>query len=127
MGNGDVTDGASALAMRQHTRCDGIMIGRGALGNPYIFPEIKAAMAGQPYTPPTDAQRLDIAIRHIRGIVSHKGERAVVEMRKHIAYYVRGMRGASAFRVAATRAETAEDMIAMIEQFARSEGEWAQR
>lgn len=127
MGNGDVTDGASALAMRQHTHCDGIMIGRGALGNPYIFPEIKAAVAGQPYTPPTDAQRLDIAIKHIRGIVSHKGERAVVEMRKHIAYYVRGMRGASAFRVAATRAETADDMIAMIEQFARGEGEWACR
>lgn len=117
IGNGDVTDAASALALREQTHCDGIMIGRGALGYPFIFPEIKAAMAGLDYTPPTDAQRMEIAIRHIQGIVAHKGDRAVVEMRKHIAYYVRGMRGASAFRVAATRAETAEEMTDMILKF----------
>jgi len=117
IGNGDVVDVSSALAMKAHTNCDGIMIGRGALGNPHIFPAVKAALAGLPYTPPTDGERMDIAIRHIRGIVAHKGEHAVVEMRKHIAYYVRGMRGASAFRAAATRAATAEEMIDMIQRF----------
>ncbi len=117
IGNGDVTDAASALALRAQTHCDGIMIGRGALGYPFIFPEIKAAMAGLDYTPPTNAQRMEIAIQHIQGIVAHKGDRAVVEMRKHIAYYVRGMRGASAFRVAATQAETAEEMTDMILKF----------
>jgi len=117
IGNGDVVDAASALALKAHTGCDGIMIGRGALGNPHIFPEIKAAIAGTPFTPPTDAERMDIAIRHIEGIVAHKGPRAVVEMRKHIAYYVRGMRGASAFRSAATRASTAEEMVGMIRKF----------
>lgn len=117
IGNGDVTDAKSALALKAHTNCDGIMIGRGALGNPHIFPEIKAAIAGMPFTPPTEQERMAIAIRHIEGIVAHKGPRSVVEMRKHIAYYVRGMRGASAFRAAATRAETAEEMIGMIRRF----------
>lgn len=117
IGNGDVVDVKSALAMKSHTGCDGILIGRGALGNPFVFPEIKAALSGQPFTPPTDAQRMDIAIRHIEGIVAHKGPHAVVEMRKHIAYYVRGMRGASAFRAAATRAASAEEMISMIRRF----------
>jgi len=117
IGNGDVTDAASALALLARTRCDGIMIGRGALGNPFIFPEIKAALAGVTFTSPSDAERMDVAIRHIEGIVAHKGQHAVVEMRKHIAYYVRGMRGASAFRAAATRAATAEEMISMIRKF----------
>ena len=121
IGNGDVTDAASALRLKEHTNCDGIMIGRGALGNPFIFPEVKAALKGEEFVPPTDEQRMEVAISHIRGIVAHKGPRAVVEMRKHIAYYVRGMRGAAAFRTAATRAETAEEMIDMIQRFVGGE------
>lgn len=123
IGNGDIVDAPSALAMRARTGCDGIMIGRGALGFPFIFPEIKAALKGTPYAPPSNRQRLDLAIRHIQGIVAHKGPHAVVEMRKHIAYYVRGMKGASAFRANATRAETAEEMIDMIRRFADEAGE----
>ena len=93
------------------------MIARGALGNPYVFQEVKAAFAGVPYTPPSNAERLDLAIAHVRGLVAHKGPHGVIEMRKHIAYYVRGMKGASAFRTAATLAPTAEALIAMIEEY----------
>ena len=71
IGNGDVTDAASALRLKAHTGCDGIMIGRGALGNPFIFPEVKAALRGEEFVPPTDEQRMETAISHIRGIVAH--------------------------------------------------------
>ena len=117
IGNGDVTGGSSAIAMRDYTGCDGIMIARGALGNPYVFQEVKAAFAGVPYTPPSNAERLDLAIAHVRGLVDHKGPHGVIEMRKHIAYYVRGMKGASAFRTAATLAPTAEALIDLIEEY----------
>lgn len=117
IGNGDVTDGSSAIAMKARTGCDGVMIGRGALGSPYVFEEVKAAFAGVPYVPPSDAERLDLAISHIKGLVAHKGPRGVIEMRKHIAYYVRGMKGASVFRTAATLAPTPEALIEMIEEY----------
>ena len=120
IGNGDVTGGSSAIAMRDYTGCDGIMIARGALGNPYVFEEVRAAFAGVPYTPPSNAERLDLAIAHVRGLVAHKGPHGVIEMRKHIAYYVRGMKGASAFRTAATLAPTAEALIEMIEEYKSS-------
>ena len=120
IGNGDVTGGSSAIAMRDYTGCDGIMIARGALGNPYVFQEVKAAFAGVPYTPPSNAERLDLAIAHVRGLVAHKGPHGVIEMRKHIAYYVRGMKGASAFRTAATLAPTAEALIDLIEEYKNS-------
>ena len=94
IGNGDVFSGADALAMRAYTHCDGIMVARGAQGNPFIFQEIQAALAGRPYTPPTPAQRLDMALEHLRRAVEYKGERAYVEMRKHMAWYIRGIRGA---------------------------------
>ena len=88
IGNGDVTGGRSAIAMRDYTGCDGIMIARGALGNPYVFQEVKAAFAGVPYAPPSNAERLDLAIAHVKGLVAHKGPHGVIEMRKHIAYYL---------------------------------------
>lgn len=116
IGNGDVFSGADALAMRAHTGCDGIMIGRGAQGNPFIFREIKAALKGQPYTPPSERERLDMAMEHIRRAVAHKGARAVVEMRKHAAWYLRGVRGAAALRVLVNAASTPEEMLALLER-----------
>lgn len=117
IGNGDITGGADALRMLAHTRCHGVMIGRGALGNPFIFNEVKAALAGEEYTPPTDARRLDMALRHLDAVLADKGEHGAVEMRKHIAYYVRGMKGAAAFRAEATRAEDSSRLRALIEEY----------
>ena len=109
VGNGDVKDAESARAMRE-TGCDGIMIGRGALGNPWVFQEIRAALSGRTYTPPDWQERMETAVEHIRATVSHKGERGVLELRKHIVCYLAGVRGAAQFRTRLQAATSAEEM-----------------
>lgn len=115
IGNGDVFSGADALAIRAHTGCDGIMVGRGAQGNPFIFEEIKAALQGEPYQQPSEAQRLAMARLHLKRAVEHKGPRAVIEMRKHIAWYLKGIRGAAILRAKVNAATSLEEMLALLE------------
>lgn len=116
IGNGDVFSGADALALRAHTGCDGIMVARGAQGNPFIFQEIKAALNGMAYTPPSERERMNMAMEHLRRAVGHKGDRAVVEMRKHVAWYLKGVRGAAGLRAKVNAAATLEDMLALLER-----------
>jgi len=123
IGNGDICSGADAVRMLCYTRCDGVMVGRGAIGNPFIFREIKAALSGAPYAPPSTQERIDAAIEHITRLVSFKGDRALVEIRKHLPHYVRGMRGAAAFRVAANALSTPGELVALLQSYrARLEG-----
>ena len=98
IGNGDIFGGEDALAMKAHTGCDGIMIARGAEGNPFIFKEVKAALSGEAYEPPTAMERIDAALHHAERLVESRGDRAIIEMRKHVAWYLSGMRGAGALR-----------------------------
>ena len=119
IGNGDIFSGADALAMRAHTGCDGIMVARGAQGNPFIFQEIKAALAGQDWTPPGEPHRLDMALEHLRRAVAYKGPRAVVEMRKHMAWYLKGMRGAAGLRAQVNGASTLAELEALLGAFRR--------
>lgn len=116
IGNGDVFSGADALALRAHTGCDGIMVARGAQGNPFIFGEIKAALAGEAYTQPGEEQRLAMARLHLQRAVANKGQRAVIEMRKHVAWYLKGARGAAALRAKVNEAATLEEMLALLER-----------
>lgn len=120
VGNGDVFCGADALALLKHTGCDGVMVARGAQGNPFLFAEIKAALRGEPYEPPTNGERLETAMAHVRAHVKHKGERAVIEMRKHVAWYVRGMRDAAALRVELNACPTAEALCTLLEAYRNS-------
>ena len=106
IGNGDIVDGASAAAMMRETGCDGIMIGRGALGAPWIFSEVKAALRGEPYTRPTVAERLQIACLHAERIEAQKGPHGLVELRKHLPRYLKGMRCAAALRQRLNEAKT---------------------
>lgn len=114
IGNGDVRDGDSALRLLRQTRCDGIMIGRGALGNPFVFSEVRAALRGETYTPPTWAERMETAVRHTRMTSANKGERGILELRKHIVYYLSGIPGAARLRTRLQNAETAEEMAQIL-------------
>ena len=117
IGNGDVFSGADALAILTHTGCDGVMAARGAQGNPFLFAEIKAALCGHPCERPSDARRVETAIFHVRAHVAHKGERAVIEMRKHAAWYVRGMRDGSSVRARINACASAAELCDVLEAY----------
>ncbi|KAF5042001.1 putative tRNA-dihydrouridine synthase [anaerobic digester metagenome] len=115
IGNGDIFTGRDAREMLETTGCDGIMVARGALGNPFIFQEIKAALDGRPYERPSAREILAMAARHLTGAIEDMGEFiGVREMRKHLGWYLKGMRGASHFRDRMNRAETGEEVIALL-------------
>ena len=107
-GNGDIRDGESAARMLRETGVDGVMVGRAAQGNPWIFAEIKAVLSGEPVpAPPAAAQRADVIRRHLTGLCDKLGESlAVREMRAQLSSYFRGQRHASAYRVEAMQAST---------------------
>ncbi|MDO4492466.1 MAG: tRNA dihydrouridine synthase DusB [Clostridia bacterium] len=109
IGNGDVTDAESALKMLRETGCDGVMIGRGALGNPWIFREIRAVLDGEEPVPPTDAERAETALTHLCMAVEREGRRGLVELRKHLCHYFHGVRGAAQIRTKLQTAETPEE------------------
>lgn len=99
IGNGDVTCAAEAQALLRETGCDGVMVARAAVGNPFLFAEISAALEGRPYTPPTPAEVTKVALRQLRLACEDKGERlAMPEARKQIAAYLHGRRGAADLR-----------------------------
>ena len=115
--NGDITSGAAALDMLEQTGADGVAIGRGAVGNPFIFSEILAAIKGEPYAEPTLESRAACALEQLRLASLDKGERiAVPEARKQIALYLKGFRGAATLRAEINRAETYTEVERIITQ-----------
>ena len=105
--NGDIVDGASALAMLRDTGADGIAVGRGAVGNPFIFSEIISALEGKSFAEPTIEERVDTALLQLRTAIEEKGERlAIPEARKQIALYLRSFHGAARIRAEINRALT---------------------
>lgn len=106
-GNGDVFSAADALRMIGETGADGVMIGRGALGNPWIFKEIKCALSGESYAPPTDAEKIECALLHLKKATEGKGEKkGVTELRKQLSYYIKGMAMSASARDAINHAES---------------------
>lgn len=113
--NGDITSGDEALAMLCATGADGIAVGRGAVGNPFIFSEIKAALLDDEYASPTLRERAEYALRQLQLAALDKGEKiAVPEARKQIALYLKGFPGAASIRAEINTASTyteVEDII----------------
>ena len=115
IGNGDINSASDALNMIERTGCDGVMIGRGAMGNPWIFPEIAARMDGREYTAPTDEERIDTALSQLDAMIAHKGERVgLAEGKKHMAWYLSGMRGAAAARSEIMTSQSREEIFAIL-------------
>ena len=113
IGNGDVTSAALAAQMLEHTGCDMVMIGRGALGNPWIFREISMLIGhDRPSLPVSTAERITVMLRHVSKMCEYKGEAvAMREARKHAAWYLKGIKGAAALRKRAVEIVTYEDLI----------------
>lgn len=118
--NGDVFTGEDARAVAEETGCDGILMGRGALGNPWLFAEARAALDGVNYTRPSPEEVIALALRHAGYMVMWKDERhAVVEMRKHFAWYLKGMRGAAKLRTVLNGMTDMEAIKALLIDFAK--------
>ena len=116
IGNGDIYSAADALKMMSETGCDGVMIGRGAEGNPWIFSELSAAFDGREYTPPTFEERLAVAKEHLYMVIADKGERVgLAEAKKHMAWYLTGIDGAARARDAVMRAATPKEIVAIFD------------
>ena len=97
--NGDILSGADAISMLQATGADGIAVGRGAVGKPFIFREIICALSGEEYKEPTLEEKVEVALWQLRLAIEDKGERiAIPEARKQIASYLHSFRGAAAIR-----------------------------
>ena len=117
VGNGDIFCADDALRMLRETGCDGVMIARGAQGNPWIFDQIKHAIEGLPYTPPTTEERFAVALEHAASLVTQKGERVgIAESRKHMAWYLHGVRGAAAARGEIMTADSLDSVKAIFEK-----------
>ena len=117
IGNGDVYSTQDAARMLETTRCDLVMIGRGALGNPWIFSQINAYLQNSCtlLPPPGLSTRMLTLLQHIRALCDYKGEYiGMREARKHVGWYVKGLRGAAEFRRRGGYLETYDQLVALV-------------
>ena len=100
IGNGDVVDGISAARLMEETGCDMVMVGRGALGRPWVFSQINAYLDYEVILPdPPVVEKMRVMLKHIEAICQYKGERVGLrEARKHAAWYTKGLHGAANYR-----------------------------
>lgn len=110
--NGDITDGQSAALMLEKTNCDFLLVGRGALGRPWVFQQINAFLKDGVILPePPVSERMRVMVKHIRMICEYKGDRVGIrEARKHAAWYMKGIRGGAEFRRQAGQLESIEQL-----------------
>lgn len=116
IGNGDIWKADDALRMMEHTGCDAVMIGRAAMGNPFLFRETAELIENGRHIPPAMVrERIDTAVKHLQLACRFKGEIvAAREMRKHLAWYTKGLPGAARIRVEINQASDPAEMIAIL-------------
>ena len=118
IGNGDIKTKEDALEMFKQTDVDGIMVGRGALGNPWIFREIIQYLKGEKVTDVTNKEKLEIMLKHIDLEVKEKGENvAIKEMRKHISYYIKNLPNATTIRNEVNKIEKQDELVACLTEY----------
>lgn len=118
IGNGDVTDGASAKMLMEKTGCDGVAVGRAVRGNPFLFREIIHFLeTGKMFAPPSAEEKYSVIERHANLQLKYKGEYiGVREMRKHISWYSAGIPGAARLRGKVNEMETMEDVLSVAKE-----------
>ena len=123
IGNGNIVDEESALNMLEYTGVDGIMIGRGAMGNPWIFSKIIHYLkTGEKLKEISNERKLQIIIKHIELEVEEKGERVgIPELRKHLACYIRNLQNARKIRVEINKINTKEELISTLKEVFREQ------
>ncbi len=118
IGNGDIFSAADAIRMLEETGVDSLMIGRGAMGNPFIFDEIQHHFDKKTYTPPTIFEKIKVARCQLEYMIEEKGEGvAICEARKHFAWYLKGERGSAAVRDAINHASTLDELNKIIDSY----------
>ena len=124
IGNGDIRTAADAMRMLVSTSCDGIMVGRGCLGNPWIFKDIISISRGcSDVSPPTPAEREKVIREHLAVVVGTMGESAGVRyFRKHLLWYTKGLRGGARFRQCASLAKDRAEVFDALHDFLHSAG-----
>ncbi|MCK8816987.1 tRNA dihydrouridine synthase DusB [Natroniella sulfidigena] len=119
IGNGDIFGPEDALEMVEQTGCDAVMIGRGAQGNPWIFTRTAHYLkTGELLPPPTPRERIEVAIEHLEDLVEFKGEYVGVrEMRKHAAWYIKGLKNCTKVKDSLNQAETIVEMKRILNNY----------
>lgn len=122
IGNGDIFTPQDAKNLLEHTGCDAIMVGRGAQGNPWIFKRILHYLkTGELLPEPTAQERVEKALRHSQMLIAYKGEYiGIREMRKHMAWYMKGLPGAAELRGKLNYAETMAEMEALLNEYLKN-------
>ena len=117
-GNGDIFTVEDGLRMRQTTDCDGLMLARGAYGNPWLFAQLCAALAEKKIPVVTPEEKLQMIIQHATALVAFKGEKvAIREMRSHASAYIKGMPRASEYREKFHKLETLQEMVGLVHEY----------
>lgn len=113
-GNGGIFSAEDAANMLRLTDCDGLAIARGALGNPWIFSEIRAFLDGKPYASPSTEERLTVALMQVKSLMELKGERGLAEARSQLSHYVKGMDGAASMRAKINSVSTFSELCSIL-------------
>lgn len=118
IGSGDLFTPEDVAKMISETGCDGVMLARGAMGNPWLFRDSCRHLAGEPVTPPTRLERLEVTHFHYDEFIRASGEPvATREMRKHVSWYAKGLAGSASFRAAVNHIGNRQQFLECIEEF----------
>lgn len=121
IGNGDIFTPEDALKMTKLTNCDGIMIARGSMGNPWLFKQIERTLNGEPLKEVTPEEKIDMCIRHYELALKYEGEyKATREMRKHASWYIKGLPKCTEVRDTMNRLDNSKDVMKVLVDYKNS-------